>query len=57
METKEKANGQVKPNGQLKAEGQEQRIPQAPAFANNNPVNKESVKEKLEPERPQAEKA
>lgn len=27
METKEKANGQVKTNGQLKPEGQEQRSP------------------------------
>ena len=57
METKEKANGQVKTNGQLKPEGQEQRTPQTPAFANNNPVNKESVKEKQQPEKPQTDKA
>ncbi|HEY0054542.1 MAG TPA: hypothetical protein VGB63_04220 [Pedobacter sp.] len=57
METKEKANGQVKTNGQINAEVQEQRKPQTPAFANNNPVNKESVKDKQEPEKPEAEKA
>ena len=57
METKEKANGQVNTNGQLKADGQETKKQQAPAFANNNPINKESVKEKQEPEKPQADKA
>ena len=57
METKEKVNGQVKTNGTPKSEGQEQRKPQPPAFANNNPVNKESVKEKQEPEKPQSETA
>lgn len=57
MEAKEKANGQVNTNGQLKADGQETKKQQAPAFANNNPINKESVKEKQEPEKPQTDKA
>jgi hypothetical protein len=57
MESKERANGQVKTNGQVKSEGQEQIKPQAPAFTNNNPVNKESVKDKQEPEKPQTDKA
>jgi hypothetical protein len=56
METKVKSNGQAKANGQVKPTGTEPAKPQTPAFANNNPVNRESVKDKPESEKPQTGK-
>lgn len=57
METKEKANGQAKTNALGKAEEQGQQKKQNPVFVNNNPINKESVKDLPKPENPQIDEA